>query len=730
MRNLSVFIIAIGMLLAGQARAQTVGESAPDFTVDLLGGETFTLSDHTGKVVVVFLFGNTCPLCKAAAPYIESDLYQAYKDDPDFVMIGVDTWNSSSNTTSVAAFKSSTGVTFPLAIKAGSVGTLYGTQYDRLMVIDSEGILAHKGTISADDDLPATISAVENSLDAVVMPDLCLGANLQIAGSVTDATCAGEQDGMIDVSVTGAYGGFSYDWSNGSSSQDITGVGAGTYTLTVHDSEGCPEEAQFKVQEPDPVQIGAISGETQVTEMAVYSYSLAEDGSLDIAWTISGGEILNGQGTAVVEVRWEETGEGLLTARGISGSGCESQTVIHNVTVAAAPEVGDPAPDFTVDLLDDGKFTLSEHEGKVVAVFLFGNTCPYCIASGPSIESSLYQEFMDDPNFVMIGVDTWDGSSNETSVSGFRNSTGITFPLALKAGHVASTYGTTYDRLLVINAEGTLVHKGVAPTSSDLGNAIQVVENSLEELVMPDACLSAEISVTGQVMHPVCPGEASGVIDITVTGSHPEFSFLWNNGSTAEDRENLAEGIYTLTVTDTAGCTALKQFTLSDPDPVTLGSIMGADMVTEGETAMYDVIAMEGSEVSWTAEGGSIVSGQGTPMVDVLWDMEGTGTLTAVAESEAGCISDQVSLDITVSGASTAVLTLNTEENAVYPNPVTDIMVIGIKGDIRVLVSDMSGRMVLTSGQKQVDMGTLPAGLYQVTIFRRDGVIREKVFKQ
>ena len=124
MRKIVAIALSAFLLSTGWVKAQNVGEAAPDFDVTLLGGGMFSLSQHAGQVVVVFLFGNTCPYCLASGPTIEADLYQQFREDPNFVMIGVDTWNSSSTESSVTGFANSTGITFPLAVKAGEVAVL------------------------------------------------------------------------------------------------------------------------------------------------------------------------------------------------------------------------------------------------------------------------------------------------------------------------------------------------------------------------------------------------------------------------------------------------------------------------------------------------------------------------------------------------------------------------------------------------------------------------------
>jgi len=165
--------------------------------------------------------------------------------------------------------------------------------------------------------------------------------------------------------------------------------------------------------------------------------------------------------------------------------------------------VGEVGPDFEVNILGGGTFKLSDQRGKVVFVFLFGNTCPSCLAIGPSVESSIYQQFMGNEAFVAIGLDTWDSSSGENSVTGFKNGTGISFPLAIKAGFVASDYSTTYDRFMVIDHDGVLAHKGTVGASNDVNNTIAVIEQSL--MVAGISRLSA--AEAGVRVFPVPAGE-------------------------------------------------------------------------------------------------------------------------------------------------------------------------------------------------------------------------------
>ena len=161
------FVFLLALTTYQTVDGQDLGEAAPDFTVNLAGGGTFTLSDQADKVVMIFFFGNDCPYCFSSGPLVQ-DLYEDYMSNSDFVAIGLDTWNSSSDEESVTNFATSTGITFPLALNSNSVKVDYGWTYDRIVVIDKEGIIRRKANAPAGNDIIGSAEAIQASLDGVV----------------------------------------------------------------------------------------------------------------------------------------------------------------------------------------------------------------------------------------------------------------------------------------------------------------------------------------------------------------------------------------------------------------------------------------------------------------------------------------------------------------------------------------------------------------------------------
>ena len=76
-----------------------------------------------------------------------------------------------------------------------------------------------------------------------------------LSAVTTDVNCHGENNGAIDLEVESDYPPLSYKWSNGASSQDITGLSSREYTVTVVDGNQCSQSEVFEVQEPELLSI-------------------------------------------------------------------------------------------------------------------------------------------------------------------------------------------------------------------------------------------------------------------------------------------------------------------------------------------------------------------------------------------------------------------------------------------------------------------------------------------
>jgi hypothetical protein len=70
------------------------------------------------------------------------------------------------------------------------------------------------------------------------------------SADITDATTIGGNNGAIDITISGGTPPYTYFWSNGATTQDISGVEAGTYDVLIEDANGCSTTGSFSVGEP------------------------------------------------------------------------------------------------------------------------------------------------------------------------------------------------------------------------------------------------------------------------------------------------------------------------------------------------------------------------------------------------------------------------------------------------------------------------------------------------
>lgn len=171
MKKLSLLAIFLSVLIMGcsasTSESGTIneGETAPDFTYTSLENEQVTLSGLQGSVVYIFFFGANCPHCRSNGPVTENEIYQKFKDNPDFMAIGLDTWNTSAG--SVTNFKNTTGISYTLLLNARqSLIDYYGntSDYDRSVVIASDGTIAYQGTQFVNKDTEAVTNVIEKEL--------------------------------------------------------------------------------------------------------------------------------------------------------------------------------------------------------------------------------------------------------------------------------------------------------------------------------------------------------------------------------------------------------------------------------------------------------------------------------------------------------------------------------------------------------------------------------------
>jgi hypothetical protein len=114
---------------------------------------------------------------------------------------------------------------------------------------DLSGICAgtYTVTVSSSNGVSRTTSATVTTQQGGIELSVC----------VTDVLCSGSQNGSVDLTVLSGTPPYSYEWPNGVTTQDVSGLFAGTYIPTVTDATGCTSTTIAIVGTPDPISLNA-----------------------------------------------------------------------------------------------------------------------------------------------------------------------------------------------------------------------------------------------------------------------------------------------------------------------------------------------------------------------------------------------------------------------------------------------------------------------------------------
>ena len=103
----------------------------------------------------------------------------------------------------------------------------------------------------------------------IAQPDLLTTSLFSIS-----AICHGDTTGSIQQNVVGGTSPYSFLWNNGDTLQDLTGLGAGTYSVQILDANQCSYIDSIIVTEPDPLEVFSL-----INDVSCYQ---ASDGSISV----------------------------------------------------------------------------------------------------------------------------------------------------------------------------------------------------------------------------------------------------------------------------------------------------------------------------------------------------------------------------------------------------------------------------------------------------------------
>lgn len=94
-----------------------------------------------------------------------------------------------------------------------------------------------------------------NGCEITALATVSTPSDLKISGTVSHPVCFEASNGSIRTQVSGGTAPYLYEWSTGAVTQDISGISAGRYYVTVTDNEGCSYTETFELTNPEPISV-------------------------------------------------------------------------------------------------------------------------------------------------------------------------------------------------------------------------------------------------------------------------------------------------------------------------------------------------------------------------------------------------------------------------------------------------------------------------------------------
>ncbi len=538
-----------------------------------------------------------------------------------------------------------------------------------------------------------TVTDANNCFDNMSFTVNQPGAALSITGTVTNVDCYGSSSGAIDITVSGGTAPYTYSWSNGTTTEDLTGLAAGTYTVTVSDAHGCTATHSFTVNQPS----AALSVTGTVTNVDCYGNLT---GAIDI--TVSGG-------TAPYTYSWSNGS----TTEDLTGLAAGTYTVTvtdaHGCTATHSFTVNQPGAALSIT----GTVTNVDCYGSssgAIDITVSGGTAPYTYAwsNGTTTE-----------DLTGLAAGTYTVTVSDAHGCTATHSFTVNQPSAALSitGTVTNVdcYGSSSGAIDITVSGGTAPYtyswSNGASTEDLTGLAAGTYTVTVTDANGCTATHSftvnqpgAALSITGTVTNVDCYGSSSGAIDITVSGGTAPYTYSWSNGASTEDLTGLSAGTYTVTVSDAHGCTSTHSFTVNQPSAALALSGIVTNLDCYGNTSGAIDITVSGGTAPYTYSWSN-----GTSTEDLTGLAAGTYTVT-VSDAN-GCTSTH---SFTVTQPAQIVITVDSIIGQSCNGISDGAIYISISGGFTPYTYNWTGPNGFTASTQDID--SLAPGTYYLTV--------------
>ncbi|HFB99729.1 MAG TPA: hypothetical protein ENJ53_02880, partial [Phaeodactylibacter sp.] len=471
--------------------------------------------------------------------------------------------------------------------------------------------------------------------------------------TATHVLCFGENTGSLSTSVTTGVAPYTYAWSNGATTPNLSNLTAGTYTVSVTDANGCV--GIFTTEITQPTQITGTASSTNVN-------CGATDGTASVM--INGGTpgytYVWSNGATTQNISGLNAGTYTVSATDANGCTFTTSTVVNDNNTLLVTSATPTNP--TTAGGTDGAIDIEISGGLMPYTYLWSNgattqdisglsagcyTVTISDANGCSISSTTC---LTDPNMLTVVVTTTDnGCMGNNMGTATANPSGGTPP---------------YSYMWTTSTGFPL---GTTQTITGLTNGTYLVTvtdaNGIQGMGSGEVTGSGGVNSSATAVNITCNGDNNGSAMANGIGGAlglTGYQYSWSNGATTQNISNLTAGIYTVTVTDQTGCTSTSEVTITEPTAIITTGSTGTNPTTAGGTdGSIDLV------VSGGMPGYTFLWSNGATTEDIFGLSAGCYTVTITDANACAAVSE---ICLTNPVAPPLVLTVTTTDNGCMGN--------------------------------------------------------------
>lgn len=372
-------------------------------------------------------------------------------------------------------------------------------------------------------------------------------STLASSASATDVSCNGGSDGSTTASASGGSAPYTYSWSNGGTTASLSGLAAGTYSVTVTDAAGCTSSSSATVGTPSALSANATGSNI--------SCNGAADGSASVS--VSGG-------TTPYSYSWSNGGSGSSVSGLSAGTYSVTVTDANGCTATASASVSEPS---ALSASASASDALCNGGNGSVSLSVSGGSTPYSYSWSNGSTAA---------NLSSVGAGTYSVTVTDASGCTGTASASVSQPSALSAsasstdvtcngGNDGSAFGSASGGTSPYSYSWSNGASGTSVSSLSTGSYTFAVTdaNGCTATASVSVGEPSALSLSVSGVDATCE-TADGSASASVSGGTPPYSYSWSNGGSSSSISGLAVGTYSVTVTDANGCSASGAATIDE----------------------------------------------------------------------------------------------------------------------------------------------------------------------